>query len=161
MTDIVLTDPYALKPHEQAKLDRLLKMEQSDFDDQVRGYATSSVPEEGDQLIFRHPELAEMTVDSLSRLIAASQRKWRNEPSRFIRNLLHEEVKMLGAARRTIKPYVHAAVAETARGSVRDRAEKVLGRIHVPERKAIEGDIEAGMSVKEAEAAARARLASA
>lgn len=163
MAEVVLNDPWDLTPAEQTKLDRLLKLYEEgkvkEFDSQVRLMVTDPEPLESDQFVLQHPEIAELTLASLTRLIGAAQRALQVQRGAGVKKFLHDELKQLGRARRTVRPHVNLAIAQTARGDDNRLAEKVLRRVYYPEYKAVLRDIEAGMSAKDAEAAAKARRA--
>lgn len=160
MVDITLTDPDDLTPDEEARLKYLLALEGKDFDAEVRKYVAA--PTESEQAVFRHPELVELTNNSLDRLIASAQsrqqhaRQQRDQRQKVL--MIDDQLKKLGRERRAIGSYVNLALSEAARNTPRARAERILGRLMYPDLKKIIRDLEAGCSEKDAERLARERL---
>lgn len=160
MADIELGDPDDLSEEEWALVEELQEADQEEFDRHIRELATHPTPRESDLRVLRHPSIIEDAESALVRLnsqaqsqqLAATRRGHGRERMEW-----HLEAKRLGTIRKHLRKYVNLAISEAAQGSVRHRAERVLGRALPVERKRIERDIEAGMSVPEAEKAFLAR----
>lgn len=175
MSEVFLNDPDELVGSEEKYLELLLKMPSKRFDEHVRRYVAG--PTESGQLVFRHPEIVELTNDSLIRLIAEQQRKKQHlivqtkgrrlssaekEKLADIRQVHEDQIEKYQRERKVIKPYLHLAIAEAARNSDRNIASRIVGKVLYDEyTQHVLRDVRNGMSEKEAEAAMRARLAEA
>jgi hypothetical protein len=154
---VTLSDPDDLTDEDYARLNRLQQMPEADFDTEVTRYVLD--PTESDQFIFRHPELAELTALSLQRLVGRTQAARGKARDRDRRVWLDRLERALSIERKTIKPYVNQAMAQATRGSDREVAEKVLGRVLYPLLKAVMRDLKRGSSAGEVEAALKAHPA--
>jgi hypothetical protein len=142
--------------HEISVLLAMLENDPREFDSAVRAWATN--PDRGGTHVFRHPEIAVHARDAIERLIVATedQRRQALKPKRAeaAASLLWK----LRRQREWLGPYVNLALGIQAEKTPRRRAERVLGKVLHQDLRKIVRDLEGGMSEKEAEAAARARL---
>lgn len=152
-----LTDPDDLTTAEEVLLERLRQAEPDEFDEVMRRHVAD--PTEATQMVFRHPSIVELTMDSLYRLQAAAQQRTQHARNREMRQVYQEQVRKLGREKRYFAKYLNLAVSEAAKHTPKTRAERMLGRLMYRDLKAIQRDFEAGLSEREVEARARERLA--
>lgn len=155
--DIALTDPDDLSPNDLAKIDRLIGLTEDQFDAQMNQYV--SHPNEADQLIFRHPDVVELSYDSLNRLIGKARRihmKLRPGPRR---TEVAEQMALYQAERKVIKPYYNIALTQKAAHSVKTRTARIVTDVFRAELasriKYTENCIKNGMSDAEARTAVK------
>lgn len=156
MSNVQLSDPDKLTDEEIVLLGMIERMSPDDLDAFMRRYVAA--PTDSLQFVVRHPDVVELTYDSLNRLFAQAQQRLQHSQGRSQRQLAQDQIGKLGRERRAIRPHLNLALAELAKDSPRRRAEAILGEARYPELKKIIADVEAGMSTPQALSRAKERV---
>jgi len=157
---VVIFDPSALTPDERATAERMLDLldDPDRFDEVVLEYVRR--PTEVMQRALQSTDLVEPVLHALYRLamraeVAANAAKGAGDVHAE-RDAVSDQ-RLLGMERTRLKPLVHLAYGDAAAQGARQRALRILGKVHYPDLRAIMHDLESGMSDDEAKDAARKR----
>ncbi|MFB9880845.1 hypothetical protein ACFFMN_23085 [Planobispora siamensis] len=131
-------------------------MSDEDFVDAVAHYAAS--PDPSGRRVFRSPQLLERTYDALALLIDRAGHRMRSAQTHRARERATADVQRYREHRAELSPFISAARAAAADGTVRRQAERILAQVRYPDTKFLMGCLERGMSGPEAAAALREKI---